>query len=59
MELKEGEVAAALDLAGLLSVTIQQEILELGLDIVLLTRPLESLSPSLVAEPVACKLVSC
>ena len=49
----EGEVAARLDLANLLTVTTELEVLELGLGVVLLARPLKGLGPRLVAEPVA------
>jgi len=50
---QEGEVAAGLDLADLLAIASKLEVLHLGLSIVLLAGPLESLGPGLVAEPVA------
>lgn len=49
----ESEVAARLDLADLLAVATKLEVLKLSLGIVLLARPLESLGPCLVTEPVA------
>ena len=53
MKPHEGEVAARLDLTNLLAVAAEEEILGLGLLVVFLTGPLKSLSPGLVAEPVA------
>lgn len=52
----EGEVTRRLDLANLLSITIQPEILRRSGHIFLLSRPFESLRPRLVAKPVADKV---
>jgi hypothetical protein len=51
-DLEEGEVSAVLNLSILVAV-IKLDVLDAGLVEVLLTRPLESLSPGLVSEPVA------
>lgn len=51
-DLHEGKVAAGLDLSKLLSI-IELQILDRGLVEILLARPLEGFSPTLVAEPVA------
>lgn len=50
---QEGEVTARLDLTDLLAITVNLEVLHLCLPVLLLARPLESLSPGLVAKPVA------
>ena len=49
----EGEVTARLDLTDLLAVAIDLEVLHRGVLEALLARPLQSLGPGLVAEPVA------
>ena len=49
----EGEVAARLDLTNLLAITVNLEVFHLSLLVLLLAGPLKSLSPGLVAEPVA------
>ena len=53
VDLHEGEVSGGLDLAVLLISLGNRKVLELGLVEALLAGPLESLAPSLVAEPVA------
>lgn len=53
VDLHEGEVATGLDLAVFLRVPVNLERLNLSLLETLLARPLESVGPSLVAEPVA------
>jgi len=50
--LKEGQVAAILDLAVLVTV-VKGDVLDISLVEILLARPLESIGPSLVAKPVA------
>lgn len=52
VQLHEGEVAAGLDLSVLLTLA-NSKTLDLGLVEALLSRPLQSLSPGTVAEPVA------
>lgn len=54
-DLKEGEVPAILDLAILIAI-IEFNILDAGFVEGLLARPLKSLSPGLVSEPVANKV---
>jgi hypothetical protein len=51
-DLEKGEVSAVLNLSILITV-IKLDVLDAGLVEVLLTRPLESLSPGLVSKPVA------
>ena len=53
VEAHEGEVAAGLDLADLLAVAVDVEVLHGGVLEALLAGPLERLGPGLVAEPVA------
>lgn len=53
--LKEGEVPTVLDLAILVTI-IELDVVDASLVEGLLTRPLKSLSPSLVSEPVADKV---
>jgi hypothetical protein len=50
---EEGEVAAGLDSANLVSLATEEEVLHRCLGIVLLARPFKSLGPGLVAQPVA------
>jgi len=49
--LEEGEVAAVLDLAILVAI-VERDVLDISLVEILLTRPLKSISPGLVTEPV-------
>lgn len=56
IDLHEREVAAGLDLAVLLLGFTKVEVLDIGTVELLLARPLQSLSPGLVAEPVADKV---
>jgi len=53
VNLHEGEVAVRLELANLLAIAVNLEVLHLGLLVLLLTGPLKCLSPGLVAEPIA------
>ena len=53
MNSQEGEVATALDNTDLVSVTIHSQVSELGAVESFLARPLQSLGPGFVTEPVA------
>ena len=56
VESHESEIAIALDLADLLSISTKFEILHFDFIVGLLARPFQCFSPGLVAKPVANKV---